>query len=433
MTKQKNKIFILKIGSFMRPEGDTSSIGLITSEPMNFAKVLVDTVGEDFEIILASDKHIVDADNQLTYINIERDGRFFANDMKPGDILLIWQGVYLDQEHHPHITAHYEFINELQRRSDAGTIKQYFMLTDTRVPLLNIVDYVKSKFTPGEFASKYMDDYATDFLCDASRFEIDTEQIVMLTQAYKTVALQKDLEDGLVECNSYYQGFEYKKYKNICHLPMHCMPLITHTVDKSFEYFNSANVPKHDMVFTVQSLGYFNDYRMERFLELVAHPSISANFDVAVYGKHNRKSYDKLFDYVEANDASGHGVVSLPKMLGPVKFDDMKYILNQAQYNMCISEGPYVKYDLLPNRIFESFASGTLLLIDIDIVQTTSQVSFRWLMSANNKFLVGTTDDVVVALNGRSQGEVNGFKNDIQAFMQSALTNFYAELKDYFS
>lgn len=400
---KKGTVYLLKIGSFIDPFiGDTSSIGLITGEPVNFARLLK-KIG--YDVKLASNMSITSGG--LDYFNLKDNFESVAKGVNPEDAVLIWQGGYYDKEHEPLCVRHYQFLKIVQDQK--RTEKQLFMLTDTRLPMMNFGKYIKEAYTDDEIRSF---DYSIDDI------SIDDSQVTVLAQATKVDEMKLDFETDIFYLKGRYDGNAYTNYKDIVHLPMYAMPLITHGFKDTFS-INYSGTPKHDLVFTVQSIEYFDEYRISRLHELMLkNKSLINNYDLAIYGKHSRKALNTIFDYIEKNDGESH--IQLPTMMKPVNFHEMKHTLRSSVANLCISEKPYVKYDLVPNRIFESFATGCIPIIDLDIIKDTNLDILRR-YEAEFDFVAKDADDVEYILKKIKQSSIRTNSNIILSGMSDYL------------
>jgi hypothetical protein len=94
--------YILKIGTFITPDSDASSIGLLTQEPKNFASFLTKAFNED--IVFCSNVNatceqynVIDYDEvsyAADFIDITRQNYMHIfSKIQPTDKLIIWQGM----------------------------------------------------------------------------------------------------------------------------------------------------------------------------------------------------------------------------------------------------------------------------------------------------------------------------------------------------
>lgn len=353
-----SKTYIIKIGTFIEPTNDKSSIGLLTGEPKNFANALLQMQITD-KIIFASNTNYAFGDYEYKDVSNIDAAMQFCNDATDNDVVIFWQGAYKTMEDQPCMINTYKALESAQIFNIS---KQFFVLTDTRLPLLDLDTYLKSM--TGQVYNNVIN--------------IDYTKVIMLTQAAKCNELYSALQnDTLITGIPEYDNYYVTNFKAVKHLELYALPLISHALP---DYLTTNNIwHSHDMIFTAQSFEYMQYYRLDRLCHLLLNSTATNNivvdFDIAIYGKHEQAGVSKLLNYLyKYNEQfnTGSKFIALPKLIGPIKFNELKYVIAASKTQLCISELDYIKYDLLPNRIFESIAVNTFPLICADIINSTT-------------------------------------------------------------
>lgn len=341
--------YILKIGTFITPDSDASSIGLLTQEPKNFASFLTKAFNED--IVFCSNVNatceqynVIDYDEvsyAADFIDITRQNYIHIfSKIQPTDKLIIWQGMKPGKETDSSMYHAYRFINAWQQLE---LDNMYFVMTDTRVQFLDLHAYLKKTQN---------DDYP--------ELIVDSSKITMLTQAANLDVFKNKLSILDFNINVEYNRLQYfNKFKDIKHIKLHYLPLFSHAVQKPIEH------KKYTNVFMTQCINYLDDYRLQALYELMCVPNKHCR-NAHIFSK--PVEFNKLFEL-----ANSHGITwNKPTFHDPVHFTQTKNILAQSKYSICVAEKDYVDCDLLPNRIFEAIAAKCMPVIHDKITMNTA-------------------------------------------------------------
>lgn len=345
--------YILKIGTFITPENDASSIGLLTQEPKNFASFLSKYF--DDNIVFCSNVNDVKVYNKLDNVHFantvdEYSAEFIDitsnnyahifSKITQEDKLIIWQGMKPGLEIDNSMYYAYKFINAWQTLELNNV---FFVMTDTRVQFLNLYEY---------FKRQQYEVYR--------ELIVDTSSITLLTQAANLNAFSLMLKNMSFNVNvDYDKDLYFKDFKSIKHIALHYLPLFSH-------YLHTANTTKEfKSVFMTQCINYLDDYRLKCLASLIC--DIKSKYCAGVHVFSKPVEHDKLL----AIATQCYRTFIAPTMHNPVHFTETKQILSKSVYSICVAEHDYVKCDLLPNRIFEAIAAKCVPIIHNDILVNT--------------------------------------------------------------
>jgi hypothetical protein len=282
------------------------------------------------------------------------------------------------------------------------TSKQYFILTDTRVPLLN-------------FAKWHVGDY-TDY-------DIDISQITMLTQARNIDLMHDYVKNSLFNLNvKSYQHCLANNFKDILHIPLHFMPLFSHNCN-DFPPILFAN-RQHDVVFFTQSLAYIKGYRKAALQHFLFNANLLDTVNAKIYTKLNDASIDSLKSMISSSSA-------IPALMSPVKFTETKHVLRHSISQLCVSERDYIELDLLPNRIFETIAAGAIPLIDSDISKNTKSKELIEYINAFNCTVRAYTDidNIVKQSKSMTDEDFKNFNETKNTIMQAGISSLIQSIE----
>lgn len=199
--------------------------------------------------------------------------------------------------------------------------KKYFVLTDSRLPLLDL----------GK--------------CDFGLQPLP-EDIELLSQAYKVDDMLEFFDTGYRTL--YAPDFDITPYlyrfKKSQYLPLHLLPLLSH-ISSNIGYSSNR------AIFQTQALQYCDEYRMKSLIDLINKVKINPTFISCKNNPAELHAYEviksKLNNFVIPNHIhADYGY-----------FDAAK-VLSNYKYSLIVTERNYQKFGLCPNRFIEAIAAN---------------------------------------------------------------------------
>lgn len=218
--------------------------------------------------------------------------------------------------------------------------KKYFILTDLRLPLLEM-HLIEPDLVPNPLP----------------------KGIKMLTQAFQAEAAMNWINKYAngqwypeIEISDYMYKFEEAEY-----LPLHMLPIMSHSK------FHKPMSEKTELsaIYQVQSFKYLDDYRKKKLKVCIERE----DGNVALMGRFGpqehallqyeyHKYYEKLKPLVKGSSSNA------------IAFFDAAKQLAEYEASLVITDGRYARFGLCPNRFIEALAVGTLpVLPDHEVLE----------------------------------------------------------------
>lgn len=344
------------------------------AEPLNFARALLAAYQDSAEIILVgnviqSEKpnlkvlplHCMNLDGiideETTLIIWQGRSPFQINvGAHSPQIAILESGTATDYERVSNRVTWYMSMHRLICNEFSKCKQKYFVLTDTRLPLLDI----------GIFDE---------------RFDRLPKGIKMLAQTHRVDDFVERLKHeyvpvmgrGLNMSKYCYQFDEYE------YMPLHLLPIMSH-YRKLYRKIDYA-------LFQTQSLQYYDEHRLGELVKII-NSKVANQAKVGVVISSVKKGYQEqaVFDWIE----SECGLVNVMfRSVEPGYYRAIDELL-EFKYSIIVSEKSYEEFGLCPNRLIEALATRTKPLISDSVLtncdDTLKDIDFMKIVDDESKY-----------------------------------------------
>jgi hypothetical protein len=321
------------------------------AEPINFAKALIESVTDmDFEICLfgVSAQQLTIKNSVIKVIPYFGDiNHALKNIIDEDTSVIIWQGrqiVQVNTSTNPNETEssvtlldswHSEYYEKLSMLKSwqvqmynliaklPEESKKFFILTDCRIPLIEL-HKIDSVAVPKPLP----------------------KDIMLVTQAHLHNAYRKwaNKWGNGKAWDEENQGDYVYQFKESTYIPLHCLPLISHT-----KYTKPLAEKINKPVFQMQSIRHMDDYRKKKLKSAIEH----FNGDVVLDGQFNHKDKATVYyEFPEHADLLSKNAIDLQSSF----YAGAKNLSNYTK-SIVVTDARYARFGLCPNRFVRSSAS----------------------------------------------------------------------------
>lgn len=389
-----SKILFLKMGQVLYAENrpDVNKSDLQSHEIKEFAKIINnDNVDLEFlttkevcetqsfdnvdglqgskftNVYISSDKtdsfSYYSTKTKLNNVDVSELAKTYNDD----DVLFMFNSIsYIEDNDQAKLMCDaYNFINNFKG-------KLFFVSNDIRLGLKNC--YL------GGFYNNVINDngYST------SRINIKSDvskRITILTQCANVYKLKEDFYSKLTMLRK--SGDYHNNVKDVKYMPLHAISCnyIPFKHGKEFKGF------KYDLAIVFQdtnTLGIYRKYRLENYVR-----NLPNDLNICYIGR-DSDDIIKNFNKIRKNPIT---------IINTIKYDELRlFMYENVLSQLVLSEGDYLKYDLIPNRVFESISANVFPLIDECIDSRHSIIDDSWVYNDSGLY-INNSEDVTNIIN----------------------------------